>query len=267
MSNKKFKNMDEETENNLTFFEKEILPLNVEDPRFKHLIRIVKGNQSFDNKSIKILIALLIDIDREIYDELIYKLADLHEDDIREDERDMFVSILLCEVSARKKTVLDGLAELEITKPKPSPEVPKRESKGETNQEEQDDEELAHLDPIIARKVRKSTTRTKSSYLISKGSRKKTGKKTRLSFKERILSTLNEKKSFLIHQHAFPLPKGIKRIRIQKQFDEIVSFIKNYIEKTKLSVQIVVEDDRVKVIFDGKDPKRKPKTLYMRKKC
>ena len=244
----------------LEFFEKKVMYLNIKDPRLKEIIHVVEANQCFDEKCIKILIAILMDIDPEGYGDLIGCLANLHEEDTREDERPLFVTLLLCEITARRKVILEELKTLEIKKPVISILLPNEK---ECAIEEVDDELIA-LDPCATRKARKSKTRSKSSYLITKNGKKKDVRKTRLTFKDKIIASLNEKKSFLIHQHSFPLPTGIKRIRIQKEFSEVVSFIENYIKEKNLPVKVVVEDDRAKILFNGKESKR-PKSLYMRK--
>lgn len=237
--------------------------LEVRDPRLKKLSAIVQqeklDEQSFDEQEyLKILLAVVMDLDLENSKVVIEKIAMFHEREVDEDERGMFVSMLVSNVRFQKEHYLSELNNLVVKNV-----VSKLENKNH------------QVEEIATTTVKKTIKRKKLKFIqkqevfilhnkkdvqtpVPKNNRTR---KSSVSSQQKVVSVLEKSKSFLIYKEAFPLPKGIKRIRIKENYEKILQFIEGYITKMNLPVQIIVEKDRAKILFNNiKKPKMRHKT-------
>ncbi|AHB41151.1 TPA: hypothetical protein DIC40_02830 [Patescibacteria group bacterium] len=236
------------------FFERiSKINLEVRDPKLQKLFTIIdqqkEQEQSFDEQEyLKILLSVVMDLDLENHETIIKEIAVFHERDVDEDEKDMFVNMLISSVEAKKEHYLSKLNVVPVTEAsKPSVE------------------ETEVVKPIKRKRLKivqeqvfilhnKKETPTP----VTKNNR---NRKSSVSSRQKVISVLEKSQSFLIYQEAFPLPKGIKRIRIKENFDKILQFIEEYITKKNLPVRIIVEKDRAKVLFkDIKKTRMRHKT-------
>lgn len=225
------------------------------DPRLFKLQSLIKSEESFGENWIKIFIAILTDLSPEKYADDIEKLAYLHEKEVQKDEIQMFVSILLCEIEARKELILNNFNHLKV----PPKIVSKKETPNNSVKTLDNSIDIEEVYTTISRSKRKQKN-TKQVFILHKKDSdlgRSRPRKSGISSRQKIVSVLEKHQSFLIYQEAFPLPSGIKRIRIKENFEQIIDFIEEYIAQTNLPVEVVIEQDRAKVLL--KDKKRQQK--------
>lgn len=233
-----------------------------EDPRLSKLISFIKVDE-FDSKLIKVAIAILLDISLGEYTEDILSLAYFSEEEMDKDEKDTFVSILLSEIKAGKKVVLDDFCSLSVNKNKDIITASKSSINIEDSIYFEDEKVFCPRNKKVKKNsshafiVHKSTSNKNNLETIESEVKPRTRKRG-VSSRQKILSVLGKHQSFLIYQEAFTLPKGIKRIRVKESFDEIITFIKKHVSETNLPVDVVVEENKAKVLFkDNKIQKQK----------
>jgi len=230
-----------------------------ENPGLLKLMSFIEIDK-FDAKLIKIAIAILLDVSLGKRTKDIIDLAYFHEEEMDEDEKQTFVSILLCEIEAKKQSILadfDSLKQPAIVAKVENPLIVKTSRSSESLVDVEED-----YKPSRKRKVQKQA---KQVFILHKKGpelRRPRPRKSGISSKQKIMSVLEKHQSFLIYQEAFPLPKGIKRIKVKGDFDEIIVFIEEYVSQTHLPVQVIVEEDRAKVIFKKDLEKRQKKERY-----
>ncbi len=207
------------------------------------LMSFIRSEESFDSNWLKIAIAILLDSPTPISEE-IQVLGYFHEKNVQKDERAMFVSILLCEIEAKKESILVDFDNLKL----PVAKVEKPHIL-ETSSESLVDIEEDYSKSLRKRKTQKQAKQVFILYKKGPELNRPRPRKSGISSRQKIISVLEKEQNFLIYQEAFPLPSGIKRIRIKENFEQIVQFIKSYIAQTHLLVEIVVEQDRAKVLF------------------
>ncbi|MDD3263050.1 MAG: hypothetical protein PHR61_04325 [Candidatus Absconditabacteria bacterium] len=226
------------------------------DPRLLKLISFIRAEECFDSNWLKIAIAILLNLPAEPISEEIQILAYFHEKNVQKDERATFVSILLCEIGARKELILSGFDSLKLPSIVAKIEKPSIVQTSRGLDDSVDIEE--NYKP--SRSKRKTQKQSKQVFILHKKEpepNRPRPRKSGISSRQKIISVLEKEQSFLIYQEAFPLPSGIKRIRIKENFGQIVQFIESYIAQTHLPVEVVVEQDRAKVLF--KKTKRQQK--------
>lgn len=231
-----------------------------EDPRLSKLMSFIEIDK-FDAKLIKIAIAILLDVSLGERTKDIIDLAYFHEEEMDEDEQQTFVSILLCEIEAKKESTLADFDNLKL------PAIVAKVEKPLIVKTSRPLENLIDIEEDYNKpsRKRKAQKQAKQVFILHKKGpelSRSRPRKSGVSSKQKIMSVLEKHQSFLIYQEAFPLPKGIKRIKVKGNFDQIVVFIEEYVSQTNLPVQVIVEEDRAKVIFKKDLEKRQKKERY-----
>jgi len=219
------------------------LNLEVRDLRIEKFKTILqqkrKKEEAFDQEYLKMIMAILMEFNQD--KKIINEVAEFHEKEIQKEQLSLFVSILMSEVEANKNSIIKEFDLMCL------------------NHFSQSDKSIGNNFElsILKRKNKKLTEQVfvlHPKEQIPKPKIKRT-KKSLLSSKDKVISVLENHQSFLIYQEAFPLPNGIKRIRIKENFDKVLEFIKDYISDMNLPADIIFEGNIVKILF--KDDKKK----------
>lgn len=216
-----------------------------------------KIEEDFDNKFVDFILVILLEDTNDV-SSLIKEIAYFRERSISEDERDMFVSILFSELQFKKDALMkEFLSLLNCNQQKRVKEMVKSEGLQQTTKQvdTKDEIDVDSIEEKLTERKKKNRKKShmKQVYLVSKKTNEKPRrrKKTDISTEQKIISVLEKQKSFLIYKEAFPLPNGIKRIRIKESFDEVVGFIEKYVKNhDEINPKIIIEDEKAKVVFE-----------------